>query len=37
MKTLSTDNKDTEEQGVKIRCSIQPLTVSIAIAMHVPI
>ena len=27
-----TDNKGTEEQGVKIRCSIQPLIVSIV--MH---
>ena len=33
MKTGPTDNKGTEEQGVQMKCSIQPLTVSIA--MHV--
>ena len=30
MKTCPTDNKGTEEQEVKMRCSIQPLT-----AVHV--
>ena len=33
MKTDPTDNKGTEKQGVKTRCSIQSLTVSIV--MHV--